>query len=141
MILRAGVVVSLAIGLSACGSKSDSGTDAAQNATPAAEAVVASAKSGDDIYKKCVACHTITKGGANGIGPNLHGIVGRKVASADGFAYSAAMKAKGGIWDEAALETYIAAPAKTVPGNKMMFAGISDAAESKILVEYLAAQK
>ncbi len=141
MIGRTVIVAALALGLAACGGNKEPAADTAETTTPAAEAVVAVAKSGEDVYKKCVACHNIIKGGPNGIGPNLHGIVGRKVASAAGYTYSAAMTAKGGVWDEAALDTYIAAPAKTVAGNKMMFAGINDAAERKALIDYLASQK
>jgi cytochrome c len=51
------------------------------------------------------------------------------------------MKAKGGNWDEAALDAYLAAPSKIVPGTKMAFAGVSDAAKRKALIEYLKAQK
>ena len=138
---RGGIVAALALGLAACGGDSEPAGDTAETATPTAEAVATVAKSGEDIYKKCVACHTITKDGANGIGPALHGVVGRKVASVTGYTYSSAMTAKGGVWDEATLDAYIAAPAKAVSGTKMMFAGISDAAERKALIDYLASQK
>lgn len=141
MILRAGVAAALAMALISCGDKQEPVADTEITSAPATETVAVSAKSGEDIFKKCVACHTVTKGGANGIGPNLHGIVGRKVASVEGFIYSTAMKAKGGVWDEANLDAYIAGPAKTVVGTKMMFAGISDSAERQLLIEYLAAQK
>ena len=53
--------------------------------------------SGEKIFKKCVACHTIAAGGADGIGPNLQGIVGRPIAGG-GFAYSDALKGVGGTW-------------------------------------------
>lgn len=141
MTIRAGIAVALALGLAACGGNREPATDTAETATSATEAVATVAKSGEDIYKKCVACHNITKGGPNGIGPNLHGVVGRKAASATGYTYSAAMSAKGGVWDEATLDAYIAAPGKTVSGTKMMFAGISDAEERKALIDYLASQK
>src|SRR3546814_2463560 len=76
-------------------------------------------------------CSSDLKGGRNGIGPNLHGIVGRAVAAHDGFSYSGAMKAKGGVWDEAALDAYLADPMKTVPGTRMAFAGVIDPADRK----------
>ena len=96
---------------------------------------------GAQVFKRCVACHTIDKGGRNGVGPNLHGIVGRAVATAPGFAYSGAMKAKGGVWDEAALDAYLKSPAQIVPGGRMAFAGIAEAAERKALILYLAEQR
>ncbi|KAI6170463.1 Cytochrome c family protein [Aphelenchoides bicaudatus] len=92
---------------------------------------------GEQVFKRCVACHTIDKGGANGIGPNLHGVVGRAVASHAGFSYSGAMKAKGGVWDKAALDTYLEAPMKALPGTRMAFAGVIDAADRQALILYL----
>lgn len=146
MIVRTGIVAGLALCIAACGG-SEPAPDTSETAalpaveTPAVEATVAVAKTGEAIFKKCAACHNVEKAGRNGIGPNLHGIVGAKVGVVPGFAYSTAMASKGGIWDEATLDTYLASPAKSVPGTKMMFAGISDAAERKTLIEYLAAQK
>jgi cytochrome c len=129
----------LSVALSACGTggadDNDAGTAVAE--TPAA----VGAFSGIETYAKCVACHTIDKGGRNSIGPNMHGIVGRAVASVEGFNYSASMKAKGGVWDEASLDAYLENPRKNVVGTKMSFAGISDADERKALIEYLKAQK
>jgi cytochrome c len=123
--------------LSAC-SKAPEGEEATgeQVATEAPAEALAE-NPGKVTFNRCAACHNIEKGGPNGIGPNLHGIVGRNVASADGFIYSDAMKAKGGVWDEAGLDAYIAEPIKAVPGNKMIFAGIPDAAQRKALIEYL----
>jgi cytochrome c len=96
---------------------------------------------GEQVFKRCVACHTVDKGGRNGIGPNLHGIVGAPVASKPGFSYSGAMKAKGGVWDEAALDAYLEAPMKALPGTRMAFAGVIDPADRKALILYLEAQK
>jgi cytochrome c len=127
--------------LCACGGgASDSGETKATTAnedTPVAAAAI----SGEASFKKCVACHKLEKGAANGVGPNLHGIVGRGIASAEGFSYSAAMKAKGGVWDEATLDAYIENPRKAITGTKMAFAGISNAEERKALIAYIAAQK
>src|SRR3546814_12527670 len=67
---------------------------------------------GEQVFRRCVACHTVEKGGSHGIGPNLHGVVGALVASKPGFSYSGAMKAKGGVWDETALDAYLKAPMK-----------------------------
>jgi cytochrome c len=138
MIGRAIVLSAAILALSACGKSSETAQD---DATATAETVAAAAISGEAIYAKCAACHSIVKGGANGIGPALHGVVGRGVGSAAGFTYSTALKTKGGVWDAAALDAYIAAPAKYAPGTKMSFAGLSNAEERKALIEYLSAQK
>src|SRR3546814_11387543 len=69
-----------------------------------------------------------------------HGIVGAPVASKPDFSYSGAMKAKGGVWDEAALDAYLKAPMKDVPGTRMAFAGVIDAADRKALILYLEEQ-
>jgi cytochrome c len=141
MMRRSAFAIFLPLVLSACsgGSESDSADtpDAGDADTPVATMAV----SGEATFSKCVACHTIDKGGRNGVGPNLHGIVGKSVAASEGFSYSASMKAKGGVWDEAALNAYLENPRKAVVGTKMSFAGISDAAERKALIDYLAAQK
>ena len=132
----------LPIALSACGGAADdSQADVAPTDSAAESTAAAVAYSGEDTYKKCVACHTVDKGGRNGVGPNLHGVVGRAVASVEGYSYSASMKAKGGVWDAASLDTYLENPRKNVVGTKMSFAGLSNADERKALIEYLSAQK
>jgi cytochrome c len=107
---------------------------AASTPTPTVEP---SAEIGKMIFRRCTSCHTIEAGGSNGIGPNLHGVVGRPVASVAGFSYSNAMRAKGGIWDEATLEHYLEQPMKAIPGTRMAFAGIIDAADRKSIYLYL----
>ncbi len=97
----------------------------------------ASADSGASVFKKCTTCHTPDKGGKNGTGPNLWGLVGRKVGQHEGFNYSGALKAKGGEWTWDSLIPYVNAPAATIPGNKMAFAGIKDAGEMADLMVYL----
>jgi cytochrome c len=84
----------------------------------------ASVERGQTIDKQCQACHTFQKGGANGIGPNLYGIVGRPRASEPGFVYSDAMKAKGGDWTIDELDKFLANPRGYVPGTKMNFPGL-----------------
>lgn len=97
----------------------------------------ATADAGAAVFKKCTSCHTPDKGGKNGIGPNLWGVVGRKVGGTEGFNYSSALKGKGGDWTWDSLIPYIVAPAAAIPGNKMAFAGIKDAGELAELMVYL----
>lgn len=117
------------------------GEAAAETQAPAPAAVEPTAAMGAQVFKRCVACHTIDKGGRHGIGPNLHGVVGAPVAGKDGFSYSGAMKAKGGVWDMAELDAYLEAPMKALPGTRMAFAGVYDPADRKALILYLEEQK
>ena len=137
------VALAGAILLAGCGkAEQQPASDVPDTAVPAepTPAIEPTAAMGEQIFKRCMACHTIDKGGSNGIGPNLHGVVGRAVASHEGFSYSGAMKAKGGVWDEAALDHFLTAPMKALPGTRMAFAGIGDAADRKALILYLKAQ-
>ena len=95
---------------------------------------------GEAIFKKCVACHTIAAGGANGIGPNLNGVLGKPLASHAGFAYSDALKSKGGNWTFEAMSEWLANPKKYAPGNKMTFAGLGNPEERAAVMLYINSQ-
>jgi cytochrome c len=97
----------------------------------------ASAEAGQAAFKKCTTCHTPNKGGRNGTGPNLWGIVGRNIGGEPGFNYSEAVKSKGGTWTYDHLVSYLHDPKGYIPGNKMAFAGVKDPAELADLVAYL----
>ena len=85
----------------------------------------------------CRTCHSF-KPDDNRLGPTLHGIVGRKAGSIEGFAFSPSMKASGITWDEATLDKFISDPNAVVSGNKMQpYGGIADAGERKKIVDYL----
>jgi cytochrome c len=135
------VLLAGALALAGCG-KSDKPAGDQPDAAPDVPEVTIepTAAMGEQIFKRCVACHTIDAGGPNGIGPNLHGVVGRAVASHEGYNYSSAMKAKGGAWDAVSLDLYLKQPMMAVPGNKMAFAGIPDDLDRKALILYLEAQ-
>lgn len=109
-------------------------------AIPAA-ANAADAEAGKATFAKCKACHQIGEGAKNAVGPHLDGIVGKKAATTEGFTYSEALKASGITWDEANLKEWLAAPAKKVPGTKMVFAGLKDAADIDNVIEYLKTAK
>lgn len=132
---RAAVMLAGALALAACSQEETK--PAATHDASNEPAIAPTAAMGEQVFKRCVACHTIDKSGANGIGPNLHGIVGRAVASHPGFSYSGAMKAKGGIWDKPALDIYLEAPMKALPGTRMAFAGVIDPADREALILYL----
>ena len=89
------------------------------------EALLAAADSvrGEQVFRKCVACHTVEKGGRKKTGPNLWGIVGAPVGARDGFRYSKAMLAFGGIWTPERLDAYLAKPREFVKGGSMSFVG------------------
>lgn len=93
---------------------------------------------GESQFKKCTACHTIDKGAANGIGPNLWGILSSKHAHSASFGYSDAMKATAGKdWDWDSLSQWVANPKKYIPGNKMAFAGIGKPQDRADLLLYM----
>lgn len=102
----------------------------------------ADAKAGETYFtKKCTVCHTIESGGPNKVGPNLHGVLGRKVASHGGFSYSDGMKAhsdRSWSWDE--LNHYLWNPKKHVPGTIMAFAGEKKDQDRANLIVYLNSQ-
>ncbi len=92
---------------------------------------------GQTSAKVCTTCHTFQKGGANGQGPNLYGIIGRPRASVPGFAYSDAMKAKGGEWTVDDLNKFLTTPKEFVPGTKMNFPGFSKGSQRADVIAYL----
>lgn len=107
-----------------------------QLATPVM-AQASDAAKGETLFKqRCAMCHAVAgKGGK--LGPDLAGVVGRKAGST-AYAYSPAMKASTTVWNTRTLDTYLAAPAKTIPGTKMAVS-VSNAEDRAALVRYLAA--
>jgi cytochrome c len=109
---------------------------------PSLNALLASADvaAGEKVFAKCVACHTINQGGANGIGPNLHGTVGKPLGGHAGFAYSDALKSVGGTWTFEQMDKWLTSPRTFANGTKMSFAGLSKPEDRANVIAYLNAQ-
>ena len=96
------------------------------------------AAAGEQLFNNnCRTCHS-WKPGDNRLGPSLHGVVGRKAGTAEGFGYSSSMKNSGITWTEENLDKFITSPDSVVPGNNMKpFPGIHDADTRKKIIEFL----
>ncbi len=114
--------------VAAFGFLSSLGTAAAQSGDAA---------KGERVFAQCKACHTVEKGGRNGIGPNLFGIFGSKAGVVEGFNFSDALKASGIVWDDKTMAEFLKDPKGRIPGNKMVFAGIRRADQLDDLLAYL----
>lgn len=97
----------------------------------------ADAAKGEQVFKKCVACHNADPGGANALGPALFGVMGRPVASHGGFPYSPALQEVGGTWDWDKMSAWLANPKKLAPGNKMTFPGLSNPEDRANVMAFL----
>lgn len=95
---------------------------------------------GEKLFAKCTACHTITQGGANGVGPNLYGVVGKPHGVHPGFAFSDSLKKVPGNWSFEALDAWLKSPKKYADGTKMSFAGLSKGEDRANVIAYLNAQ-
>ncbi len=101
---------------------STTGPDTKEPEKPVAELLAAAdPKAGESRARACASCHTFNKGGANGVGPNLYDIVGRKKGSHAGYAYSDGLKNAGGEWTFEELFKYVANPGGVISGSKMAF--------------------
>ena len=92
---------------------------------------------GAQIFNKCAACHTVTKGGPNGLGPNLWDVLGEPVGQGKGFAFSDALSKKGGTWNWDNLSQWLSSPRGFATGTKMTFAGLSNPQERADVIAYL----
>jgi cytochrome c2 len=88
-------------------------------------------------FMLCSACHTTSADGANSMGPNLRGVMGRKSGAVDGFGYSKAMRTSNIVWSKHELDRFLQSPRKTVPNTTMSYAGERDAAKRRVIIEYL----
>jgi cytochrome c len=119
----------------------DSGAPAPAEEPIAVLLASANVEAGATIFKKCAACHTDTKGGANKAGPNLYGLINRPIASHEGYSYSPAMKefSQGGtvVWDYDHLNHFLTSPKGLVKGTAMGFAGLKKGPERADVIAYL----
>lgn len=91
---------------------------------------------GEKKFEECASCHT-TAQGQNGVGPSLHGVIGRKAGVIADFRYSAPLKRSGITWSAQTIDHFIADPQQAVPGNRMPYAGMPDADGRADLIAYL----
>ena len=92
---------------------------------------------GEQVFKKCAACHNADKGGANALGPNLWGVLGEGVGKGHGFAFTDALSSKGGTWNWDNLSQWLESPKKFAPGTKMTFAGLSKPEDRANVIAFL----
>lgn len=91
---------------------------------------------GKKTFGKCKACHKLEPG-ANGTGPHLYGIVGRKQAAVKEFKYSSALGAFDGNWSEEELNAFLLKPSEYVPGTNMSYSGLKGETDRANLIAYL----
>lgn len=102
----------------------------------AASAACADAQRGAKLFEECRACHA-TDAGVNGVGPDLHGVMGRRAGAREDFRYSPALKKSGITWSRQTLDAYVHDPQKAVPANRMPYGGMPAARDRADLLDYM----
>src|SRR3990170_2412327 len=95
---------------------------------------------GEQVFKKCAACHNADPGGPNALGPNLYCVMGKPHAAHPGFAFSDALKGVPGTWTWDAMSAWLANPKKYAPGTKMTFAGLGNPQDRADVMAFLNAR-
>ena len=96
-----------------------------------------SATEGAKVFKKCAACHSISEGGGNKIGPALWGVMGRPAGSVEGYKYSKALLAHGKNWSFEEMNGFLLKPKEWIKGTKMSFAGLKKAKDRAAVILYM----
>ena len=96
-----------------------------------------SASEGEKVFKKCAACHSISQGGANKIGPALWGVLGRKAGAVSDYKYSKAMASYAKPWSFEEMNGFLIKPKDWIKGTKMSFAGIKNAKDRAAVILYM----
>ena len=129
--MRGAIVATAALLMVAVPAAADSDLDA--------RLAAANLKRGQLLYMVCKACHDVEAGLPHKVGPNLHGMFGRKAGTAEGFRYTDALAKSGIVWTPETMDAWLKQPGAQVPGNGMAFAGIANDADRASLVAWLMA--
>ena len=92
---------------------------------------------GKKVFKQCAACHSVSKGGSNKIGPALWGVMGRKAGSITDYKYSKGMSGLNKIWNFQSINTFLIKPKDYVKGTKMVYAGLKKEKDRASIILYL----
>ena len=92
---------------------------------------------GKKVFKKCAACHSISKGGANKIGPALWGVIGRNAGAVSDYKYSKALSAHGKSWSFEEMNGFLTKPKEWIKGTKMAFAGLKNAKDRAAVILFM----
>ncbi|HEX2255562.1 MAG TPA: cytochrome c family protein [Afifellaceae bacterium] len=96
---------------------------------------------GENVFRRCAACHAIGEGATHRVGPQLNNVIGRQAGSLEDYNYSQAMKTAGEeglVWDEETLDEFLTNPAAMIPGTKMVFPGLRQEEQRQAVIAYLA---
>lgn len=132
--IRSLVGAAFTLALAACGSPGAEQSPA--DPSPGTTETAAAADARPAAFAQCAACHS-AEPGKHGLGPSLAGVYGTKSGDIPDYAFSPAMKSANLTWDDATLDEFLTAPMRKVPGTKMSYAGMPDAAKRKELIAYL----
>lgn len=108
------------------------------NPTPADYLRVGDAQRGARLFGQCAACHNVGKAAPDRNGPNLHAVMGKRIATnSTRFGYTGPLLAKGGVWTPERMDAWLASPARFAPGTSMRFAGVADPLDRADLIAFL----
>lgn len=96
---------------------------------------------GEDVFRRCQACHAIGEGATHRVGPHLNDVIGRQAGSLEDYNYSQAMQTAGEeglVWNEETLAEYLANPGAMIPGTKMVFPGLRQEEQIEAVIAFLA---